>query len=152
MYSQIKDTKHIRQTFILLPVSCAKGWTWACLCLLCFLLLNDWTRFNHIWCVSYSYEWGVQRQIFVWPRLQGSKGQISITKSISKILIPNFVCVLTNERYNTYQTGFIFCCMGNALWVELWGAGGCPGGQIYFLNMVMWLIKLTRMTIRKECK
>ena len=31
---------------------------------------------------------------------------ISITKSIFKILIPNFVFVLTNERYITYQTGF----------------------------------------------
>ena len=31
---------------------------------------------------------------------------ISITMSISKIFIPNFVCVLTNERYKTYQTGF----------------------------------------------
>ena len=31
---------------------------------------------------------------------------ISITKSISKSFIPNFVCVLTNERYKTYQTGF----------------------------------------------
>ena len=31
---------------------------------------------------------------------------ISITKSISKIFIQNFVCVLTNERYKTYQTGF----------------------------------------------
>ena len=30
---------------------------------------------------------------------------ISITKSI-KIFIPNFVCVLTNDRYKTYQTGF----------------------------------------------
>ena len=26
--------------------------------------------------------------------------------SILKIFIPNFVCVLTNERYKTYQTGF----------------------------------------------
>ena len=26
--------------------------------------------------------------------------------SISKIFIPNFVCVLTNERYKTYQMGF----------------------------------------------
>ena len=31
---------------------------------------------------------------------------ISITKSISMIFVPNFVCVLTNERYKTYQTGF----------------------------------------------
>ena len=46
---------------------------------------------------------------------------ISITKSISKIFIPNFVCVLTNERYKKYQTGFTFC---HAPGVGLWGAGG----------------------------
>ena len=33
---------------------------------------------------------------------------ILITKSISKIFIPNFVCVLTNERYKTYQTVFFY--------------------------------------------
>ena len=46
---------------------------------------------------------------------------ISITKSISKILIPNFVYVLTNERYKTYQTGFLFCRLGHALGVGLGG-------------------------------
>ena len=40
---------------------------------------------------------------------------ISITKSISKIFIPNFVCVLTNERYKICQTGFLFCRLGHAL-------------------------------------
>ena len=40
---------------------------------------------------------------------------ISITKSISKMFIPNFVCVLTNERNKTYRTGFLFCCLGHAL-------------------------------------
>ena len=54
---------------------------------------------------------------------------ISITKSISKIFIPNFVCVLTNERYKTYQTGFIFFRLGHAPGGGLWGTGGCPGGQ-----------------------
>ena len=49
---------------------------------------------------------------------------ISITKSISKIFIPNFVCVLTNERYKTYQTGFSLCSLGHAPGVGLWGAGG----------------------------
>ena len=44
--------------------------------------------------------------------------------SISKILIPNFVCVCTNERYNTYQTEFLFCCLGHAPGVGLWGTGG----------------------------
>ena len=46
---------------------------------------------------------------------------ISITKSISKIFIPNFVCVLTNERYKTYQTGFLICRLGHALGVGLGG-------------------------------
>ena len=46
---------------------------------------------------------------------------ISITKSISKIFIPNFVYVLTNERYKAYQTGFLFCRLGHALGVGLGG-------------------------------
>ena len=44
--------------------------------------------------------------------------------SISKIFIPNFVCVLTNERYKTYQTGFLFCRLGHAPGVGLWGTQG----------------------------
>ena len=44
---------------------------------------------------------------------------ISITKSISKIFNPNYVCVLTNERYKTYQTGLLFCRLGHALVVGL---------------------------------
>ena len=41
--------------------------------------------------------------------------------SVSKIFIPNFVCFLTNERYKTYQTGFVFCRLGHALWGGTWG-------------------------------
>ena len=58
---------------------------------------------------------------------------ISITKSISKIFIPNFVCVLTNERYETYQTDF-----NSAPWVMPQGwdfeALGVPRGpkKIFF--------------------
>ena len=47
---------------------------------------------------------------------------ISITKSISKIFIQNFVCVLTNKRYKTYQTGSLFCRLGHALGVRFGGA------------------------------
>ena len=57
---------------------------------------------------------------------------ISITKSISKIFIPNFVCVLTNERYKTYQTGFSFCPLGHAPGVGLWGARGAQGVNFFF--------------------
>ena len=68
---------------------------------------------------------------------EGSKGQISfrlitITMSISKIFIPNFACVLTNERYKTYQTGFLFYCPGHAPGVGLWGAGGAQVVNLFF--------------------
>ena len=59
---------------------------------------------------------------------------ISITKSISKIFVPNFVCVLTNERYKTYQTGFSFCHQGHAPGVGLWGAGGAQGVKTIFFK------------------
>ena len=47
--------------------------------------------------------------------------------SISKIFTPNFVCVLTNERYKTYQTVFSFCHLSHAQEVDL-GALGIPRG------------------------
>ena len=53
---------------------------------------------------------------------------MSVTMSISKIFISNFVCVLTNERYKTYQTGFSFCHLGHAPGVGLLGAGVPRGG------------------------
>ena len=53
--------------------------------------------------------------------------------SISKIIIPNFVCVLTNERYKTYQMGFSFCHLGHAPGVRLRGAG-VPRGLIFFFK------------------
>ena len=56
---------------------------------------------------------------------------ISITKPISKIFILNFVCVLTNARYKTYQMGLSFCCLGHAPGVGLWGAGGAQVVKFY---------------------
>ena len=57
---------------------------------------------------------------------------ISITKSISKIFIPNFVCVLRNEKYKTYQTGYLFCRLGHAPGMGLWGTGGAHGVNFFF--------------------
>ena len=60
---------------------------------------------------------------------------ISITKSISKIFIPNFLCVLTNERYKRFKTGFSFCRMGHAPGVGLGGTGGAQGvKKIFFFK------------------
>ena len=52
--------------------------------------------------------------------------------SISKIFIPNFVCVLTNERYKTYQARFLFCHLGHAPGVGFWGTGGAQGVNFFF--------------------
>ena len=59
---------------------------------------------------------------------------ISITKSISKIFILNFVCVLTNERNKTYKMGFSFCPLGHAPGVGLWDAGGAQGVKHFFFQ------------------
>ena len=54
--------------------------------------------------------------------------------SISKIFIPNLVCVLTNERYNTYQKGFLFCRLGHAPEMGLWCTGGTQGVKHFFFK------------------
>ena len=59
---------------------------------------------------------------------------ISITKSVCKVFIPNFVCVLTNERYKTYQTGFLFCHLGHAPGVGLWSTVGAQGVKSFFFE------------------
>ena len=97
---------------------------------ICYLLLNHWTKFNQIWCVSNSHEWGMQQKTILAPPPgalgKGQKVNYHLI-SITKICIPNFVCVLTNERYKTYQTGFSFCRLCHAPWVGLWGAGVSRG-------------------------
>ena len=71
-----------------------------------------------------------------WGSGRGQKGKyhlISITKSISKIFMPNFVCVLTNERYKTYKTRLLFCHLGHAQGWDFcaWGTRGSKG-QFFF--------------------
>ena len=42
------------------------------------------------------------------------------------------MCLLTNERYKTYQTGFSFRCLGHAPGVGLGGTVGGLSGPIFF--------------------
>ena len=67
---------------------------------------------------------------FFWPRplglWEGPKGQISLDiikfqllSQFQRFLNPNFVCLLTNKRYKTYQTGFSFGPLGHAPGVGL---------------------------------
>ena len=54
--------------------------------------------------------------------------------SYSKIFIPNSVGVLIMKRYKTYQTGFLFCCLGHAPEWDF-GALGVPrGSNIFFIQ------------------
>ena len=103
---------------------------------------------------------GACNRNFFWPRPPGAlvRGQkikyhlISFTKSISKIFMPNFVCVLTNESYKTYQTGFSFCCMGHSPGVGLCGARGAQGVKKFKHGHVAYQIegddKQNRMQVK----
>ena len=90
----------------------------------CYLLLSHWTKSNQIWCVCVAHMNEACKGTFFWPRPLGPWGgakrsniikyhKISISKSISNIFKPNFVCLLTNGRYQTNQTGFSLGCLGH---------------------------------------
>ena len=82
-----------------------------------------------IWCVSYSHECGVQQHKMIYPPGTLGRGQkvkyhnISITKSVSKIFIPNFI-VFSQIKDITNRQDFSFIDLGHAPWVGLGGAGG----------------------------
>ena len=112
-----------------------------------YLLLNHWTKTNQIWCVSCSHVWGVQRHIFSgsapWGSWEGPKGQIHVRSlniikfqllsHFQRFVKPNFVCLLKNERYKIYQTGFSFGPLGHTPGVGLGGTvGGCGVKKIFF--------------------
>ena len=132
VFSEMKDIKQIRRDFHLVAWVMPQGWTWR----YCGGLGGSiffFPRFNQIWCVSYLHECHMQRHHFLGPRplepWEGAKRSNIIKselQSISKIFKPNFVYLLTNERYITYQTGFSFGCLGYAQRWDLvvpWGVG-----------------------------
>ena len=109
---QIKDMKHIEQVFVLMPGSCLRGGTWGrwgCTGVktLFFLTwpcgISNWQGWWVEDNASKNFTLGQTGDLGV-----KSKGVISITKSISKIFIPNIVCVLTNKIYKTYGGKFSF--------------------------------------------
>ena len=136
--------------FILSPGSCPRGGTWGYLrakikfrpavCPLCYLLLNHWTKFNQIWCVSYSHEWGAQPKEFLAPP-PGALGRgqkvkyhlITFTKSISKILFQTLRAF--SQMKDTKHIRRVFYSVA---WVmpQGWdfGALGVPRGSIYFFQ------------------
>ena len=73
-----------------------------------------------------------------WGPGEGPKSQIllntikfQLQSQFQRFFKPNFVCLLKNERYKTYKTGFLLGCLGDAPEVGLGGAEG-GGGQFFF--------------------
>ena len=110
---------------------------------LCYLLLNQWTKFNQIRCVSYSHEWGEQHQFFL-PRPLGpwggggggSKGQISFIFNY-KVNFKDFYSKLLvcshKWKIQNISDGFFILSPGSCPRGGTWGYWGCPGGQKTFL-------------------
>ena len=65
---------------------------------------------------------------------EGSKGQISFNfnyKVNFKDFLPNFVCVLTNERDTNISDGIIILSPGSCPSGGTLGHWGCPGGHFF---------------------
>ena len=116
-------------------------------CPLCYLLLNCWTKFNQIWCVSYWHEWGVQNQTFFGPAPWGpweeSKGQISFNFNY-KVNFKDFytkLCVCSHKwKIQNISDGIFILSTGSCPRGGTSGRWGAQGVN-FFSNMVMWYIK-----------
>ena len=108
-------------------------------CPLWYHLLNGWTKFNQIRCVSYSHEWGMQRQKQFWPRPLGPWGGIKRSNIIKFQLQTQF------QKFS-YQTLCLFSQMKDTkhirrdIYSVAWimpqgsdfGALGVPRGYFFF--------------------
>ena len=72
----------------------------------------------------------------LWGLGEGPKGQILNFnyKFNFKYFESNFVCLLTNERYKTYQMGLLFCHLGHAPGEGLGGYKGVWASNFFLLN------------------
>ena len=81
-----------------------------------YLLLNRWTKFNQIWCVSCSHGKGVQRHFFFcpapWGPGEGPKGQILL--NIIKFQLQSQFQRFLNQTLCVFSQMFVcfvcFCC------------------------------------------
>ena len=106
--------------------------------------------------MSYLHEWHMHRHHFLGLRPLGPSGgakKSNIIKSelqsqFQRLFKPNFVYLLTNERYITNQTGFSFGRLGHAQGWDLGvllgggGGGGGWGSKIFFPNFnQIWCVR-----------
>ena len=127
VFSQMKDTKHVRRIFILSPGSCPRGQNQIPSCCLSVMLLNHWTKFNQI--RSPGVWVTLKQQFFLgpapWGPGEGSKGQIfNFNYKVNFQVFLYCVCSYKWKIHLTYQKGFSFCCQGHVPGVGIWVAGG----------------------------
>ena len=106
------------------------------------------SKFNQIWCVSYLHEWHMHRRHFLGPHPLGPWGGAKSSNIIKSELQsqfqrfkPNFVYLLTNDIYITYQTGYSFGHLGQAQGRDLgvpWGVGGKK--KFFFRNSTRFCV------------
>ena len=111
-----------------------------------------------MWCVGYSYKWGVHQQ----KKMAPSPGALGRGQNVKY----HFISITSQFQRFVYQTVCVYSQMKDTkhvrrdfhyvAWVmpQGWDFGvlGCPGGHFFFSNMVMWHIKSTRKMRRTECK
>ena len=137
--------------FILSPGSCPRGGTWwylgakikfrPAVCPLCYFLLNHWTKFNQIWCESYSHEWGVQRKKKKLPRPLGPWGGVKRSNIINSNYKVNFkdfyskLCVCSHKwKIQNISDRFFILSPGSCRRGRTLGHWGCPGGNKIFFK------------------
>ena len=132
----MKDTKHIRRDFHSAPWVMPQGWDFEAL----GVPRGPKKNFFQIWSCGISNQCGWRAEqnaskIFIlgsnwWPWGE-VKGQISLNFGYHvnfKDFYTKF-CV-----YKTYQTRFLFCRLGHAPGVGLWGTGGTQGVKQFFFQ------------------
>ena len=110
------------------------------ICLLCYLLLNHWTKFNQIWCVIYSHEWGVQRQTFrpaPWGPGKGSKGKVSFNFNY-KVDVKDLctkLCMCSHKRkIQSISDGIFILSPGSCPRGRTLGRWGAQGVNLFYFK------------------
>ena len=118
VFSHMKDIKHIRRDFYLVPWVMPQGWA---LGVPCGVGCQFFSKFIQIWCVSYLHEWYMHRHHFLGPcplgPLGGAKWSIIIKSELQSQLqrfLNQTLCIFSQMKDITYQTGFLFGRLGHA--------------------------------------
>ena len=102
VFSQMKDTKHIRRDFYSVACVLSQGWDFGALGVPRGSN-NFFFKYGHVaYQIDGDDEQNKMQVIFSSLGQTDDLGARSINISILKIFIPNFVCVLTNIRSKTY--------------------------------------------------